>query len=118
MKNGTYSKNIVEIKLKYKSGDVEKKVIKSSSDAATTMRNFFNEDTLELCEEFVVLYLNRANKTIGWFRVSQGCISGTITDNRLILVTGLKCGASSMIVAHNHPSGNREPSAADLKITK
>ncbi|MFA5872607.1 MAG: DNA repair protein RadC [Anaerolineales bacterium] len=69
-------------------------------------------------EEFWVLLLNRSNQIIDQKRISQGGISGTVTDVRLILNAAVERLASGIILAHNHPSGNLSPSDADLKITK
>ncbi|MEN8156064.1 MAG: DNA repair protein RadC [Bacteroidota bacterium] len=69
-------------------------------------------------EEFWLLMLNRANKILGRFKVSQGGLSGTVIDTRIILKKALDNLASSIIVCHNHPSGNNQPSDADVKITE
>jgi DNA repair protein RadC len=69
-------------------------------------------------EEFWLLMLNRANRILGRFKVSQGGLSGTVIDTRIILKKALDNLASSIIVCHNHPSGNKQPSDADLKITE
>lgn len=69
-------------------------------------------------EEFWVLMLNRANKVILPYKASQGGITGTVTDVRIILKTALEQQACGMILAHNHPSGNTRASDCDLKITK
>jgi DNA repair protein RadC len=66
---------------------------------------------------FVVMYLNRANHVIGVYKLSLGGITGTIADPRLILATALKVAASSIILAHNHPSSNLKPSKADELLT-
>lgn len=55
---------------------------------------------------------------VGYSLISLGGISGTITDTRLIFSIGLQSLASSIILAHNHPSGNNEPSEADTRITR
>jgi DNA repair protein RadC len=68
-------------------------------------------------EEFWLLMLNRANRVLGKYKVSQGGLSGTVIDTRIILKKALDNLASSIIVCHNHPSGNQQPSDADLKIT-
>jgi DNA repair protein RadC len=68
-------------------------------------------------EEFWILLLNRANRVIDNIRISQGGISGTVIDVRIILKHALDRLASTMILCHNHPSGNLKPSEADLKIT-
>jgi DNA repair protein RadC len=69
-------------------------------------------------EEFWVLLLNRCNQVTDQIRVSQGGISGTVTDVRIILNAAVEKLASGIILAHNHPSGNLSPSDADIKITK
>ena len=69
-------------------------------------------------EEFWLLMLNRANRVLGRFKVSQGGLSGTVIDTRIILKKALDNLASSIIVCHNHPSGNTQPSDADIKITE
>ena len=69
-------------------------------------------------EEFWLLMLNRANRVLGKYKVSQGGLSGTVIDTRIILKKALDNLASSIIVCHNHPSGNRQPSDADVKITE
>ena len=71
-----------------------------------------------LHEEFWVLYLDRANNVIGKSRISQGGVSGTVIDVRLILKKAIEKLASSIILAHNHPSGNLTPSQSDLDITR
>lgn len=68
-------------------------------------------------EEFWVMLLNRGNKIIDTFMISQGGISGTVIDVRLILKTALEKLASSIILCHNHPSGTMQASDADIKIT-
>jgi len=68
-------------------------------------------------EEFWILLLNRSNKIIDRYKVSQGGITGTVTDVRIIMKTAIDKLATSMILCHNHPSGNLEPSEADIKIT-
>lgn len=113
-----YMSNIPELTLKYKTGEIKKVQVHSSKDAADYMRQMFDEDTIEACESVVVVYLNRKNNSIGWFKVSQGGISGTVIDVRLVLATALKCLASGMIMCHNHPSGNTDPSESDQKITQ
>jgi DNA repair protein RadC len=62
--------------------------------------------------------LNKANKVLGYSKISSGGISGTLVDPKLIFQTALKANASSIILAHNHPSGNKQPSDADTRITK
>ena len=70
-----------------------------------------------LHEEFWVLFLNRSNKVINRMKISQGGISGTVTDVRIIMKKAIEYLASGIIICHNHPSGNLNPSESDNKIT-
>jgi DNA repair protein RadC len=69
-------------------------------------------------EEFWALFLNRQNKVLDKQRLSQGGMTGTVIDVRLVLKMALEKHATSLIFAHNHPSGNLEASEADRKITR
>ncbi|WP_333878233.1 RadC family protein [Flavobacterium sp.] len=69
-------------------------------------------------EEFWVLYLNNSNKVIYKAQLSKGGITGTVVDIRLLFKTALEQGATSIILAHNHPSGKLMASDADKDITK
>lgn len=69
-------------------------------------------------EEFWVLYLNRGNIIIGKEKISSGGLSGTVADSRMILKNAIERLASSIILVHNHPSGNLTPSAADRHLTE
>ncbi|MFO7658326.1 MAG: DNA repair protein RadC [Bacteroidales bacterium] len=69
-------------------------------------------------EEFWILLLNRSNRVVSKIKISQGGVAGTVIDNRLILKTAIENLASSIILCHNHPSGNLNPSEADTDITK
>jgi len=68
-------------------------------------------------EEFWILFLNRSNRIISKMKLSQGGVSGTVTDVRIIMKKALEHLASGIIVCHNHPSGNLNPSEADIQIT-
>ena len=69
-------------------------------------------------EEFWILLLNRANKVLGKERISHGGISGTVADSKIIFKVALDKMASSIILIHNHPSGNLKPSGPDISLTK
>lgn len=69
-------------------------------------------------EEFWIFLLNRANKVINRFMVSKGGIAGTVTDVRLIFKKAIENNATSIILCHNHPSGNSNPSNEDITVTK
>ncbi len=69
-------------------------------------------------EEFWILFMSRSNSVIKTECISRGGISGTVVDIRLILKPAIQCLASSIILAHNHPSGNLKPSHEDIHLTK
>lgn len=69
-------------------------------------------------EEFWVLHLNRSNKIINKLKISQGGVSGTVIDIKLVLKHAIEKLSSSIILCHNHPSGNKQPSKSDIDITK
>jgi DNA repair protein RadC len=73
---------------------------------------------IEYCEEFVIVMLNRANKSLGWVKISQGGVAGTVVDRKMILQPAILANASSIVISHNHPSGNKTPSQEDLRLTK
>ena len=68
-------------------------------------------------EEFWILFLNRSNRIISKMKLSQGGISGTVTDTRLIMKNAIEQLATGIALCHNHPSGNVNPSEADIQIT-
>ena len=114
----TYKSCLPEITLKLKKSETLNVKIRNSADTVNVFRQIWDKDSLDIYESVICIFLNRANNTIGWFKVSQGGLCGTVVDNKLILSTGLKCLASNIIIAHNHPSGNTQPSESDINITK
>lgn len=69
-------------------------------------------------EEFWILCLNRANRIIARDRISSGGVAGTVVDAKLVFRRALELGAGSIILVHNHPSGAKLPSQADLELTR
>jgi DNA repair protein RadC len=112
-----YPKSLPEITLKLRKGETVQTVITNSKDCANVFRQIWDVDSLPIYESMIVLFLNRANKTIGWYKVSQGGLTGTLCDPKLILSIGLKSLCQGIIICHNHPSGNTQPSKADISIT-
>lgn len=113
-----YKTTIPEIELKYKSGNVFKSKILSSMDAYEVFQKLYDQDTIELYETVIVLFVNSANNTIGWMKHSTGGLSFSTIDPRLIYGTALKCGAMGVMISHNHPSGSLKPSDSDKHLTK
>jgi DNA repair protein RadC len=114
----TYKAMLPEITLKYKSGNVQKIKVTGSKDIVEIAKTMFNTDTIEINEEVIVIFLNRANNTLGWMRHTTGGSVGCMVDIKMILVTALNCGAQSIILMHNHPSGIKFPSEADKNMSK
>lgn len=106
-----------EIKLFYRPKKIMTTKISCSADAYKQAFKFFDKNTIALQEQFIVLYLNRANMVLGAHQVSTGGITGTVADIRIILGVALKAGACGIILSHNHPSGNLNASTADKELT-
>ncbi|MGV3686183.1 MAG: JAB domain-containing protein [Daejeonella sp.] len=102
-------------KLKQKASDLPK--ITSSDEAYSILNANWDRGLLEFLEQFKVILLNRANKVLGVVEISLGGVSGTVADPKIIFATALKACASSIILTHNHPSGNLKPSASDIDLT-
>ena len=109
---------VAEIKVSYQPAISKKPIIKTALDAYNELKEFYPIETIALQEKFVAMYLNRANRVIGIYELSTGGITGTVADIRLILGVALKTAASSIILAHNHPSGNLQPSIQDKSLTE
>lgn len=88
--------------------------IKCSKDVADIFQPLLSDLTHE---EFWILFLNRSNRVINRMKLSQGGISGTVTDVRIVMKKAIEYLASGIIVCHNHPSGNLNPSESDTRIT-
>ena len=110
---------VAEVELVYKTKvkASERPQIRSSHDSFSILKEIWDDNKINMLEEFKVLLLNRANKVIGVYEASSGGITGTIADSRLILATAIKSLAVSIILSHNHPSGNLKPSTADQDLT-
>lgn len=89
--------------------------IKSSKDAYQVVQTFLSDLPHE---EFWILSLNRNNKVKSKTLISRGGVSGTVVDSRIIFKQAIEELASGIILAHNHPSGNIQPSSEDIKITR
>jgi len=111
---------VAEVELVYKTTvkASERPKISSVKDCYELLKELWNENTIEMQEEFKVLLLNRGNKVIGVYEASAGGITGTVADPRLILAAAIKSLAVSIILSHNHPSGNLKPSRADEELTQ
>lgn len=95
----------------------ERPALSSSRDCYNILIQSWDINKIELLEQFKILLLNRANRVIGIYEVSSGGIAGTVADPKLIFAAALKSCSSSIILSHNHPSGNLKPSQADIALT-
>ncbi|SFA41390.1 DNA repair protein RadC [Pedobacter suwonensis] len=111
---------VAEIEISYRPAFklAELPKVTSSREAYKVLIERWDEGRMELLEEFKVILLNTKGRVLGVVNISQGGFSGTVADPRVIFAVALKACASSMILAHNHPSGELSPSDADLTLTK
>lgn len=111
---------VAEVQLTYKSKVKAslRPIISVSRDAYAILKKYWHEDKIEFIEQFKVLLLNRGNKVIGICEVSSGTSTGTVADPKSIFVAAIKANAAAVILAHNHPSGNLNPSQADMSLTR
>jgi len=109
---------ISEIKVSYSNKNKNRHKIKDSKSSYDVLLACWNKHTIELQEEFKIFLLNRCNEVLGIYPLSKGGTASTVVDPKLVFSVALKCNASSIIIAHNHPSGNLKPSEADKKLTE
>lgn len=111
---------VAEVELVYKTKvkASERPNISCVKDSYNLLKELWNENTIEMQEEFKVLLLNRGNKVMGVYEASAGGLTGTVADPRLILAAAIKSLAVSIVLSHNHPSGNLKPSRADQELTQ
>ena len=99
----------------FKTSELPKVV--SSKDAESLFRSLWS-DKIQYIEEMYILMINRASKVLGFTKISTGGTSGTIVDIKVVFQAALKSNAQSIILCHNHPSGNLQASEADIKLTR
>ena len=109
---------IGEVELTYKSTSKARSKIYSSEDAYKVLLPTYKEGAICYKEYFKVLFLNQSNQVLGYTLISEGGITETCADVRVILQTALLTNSVAIILAHNHPSGNLKPSRQDMDITR
>lgn len=109
---------LTEILISYKNKNQDAVKVSSSVEVYNFILNHWDDDTLDIQENVKMLLLNSSNTILGVYDVSRGGINSTVIDLRLVLSVALKCLASSIILVHNHPSGNINPSEQDREFTK
>ena len=113
-------KYLKELQVKYKPS---KKVYKNeritnSELAFQYVSDTFNHETIACQEQFNVLFINHAHLPIGYYKASVGSNTATVVDIKLLMGLAIKSLSSGIIIAHNHPSGNLQPSENDIQLTK
>ena len=107
-----------EVELTYKSTSRSRSKIYSSEDAYKILLPTYKEGTICYKEYFKVLLLSQSNQVLGYTLISEGGITETCADVRVILQAALLTNSVALVLAHNHPSGNLKPSRQDMEITK
>lgn len=122
--NNSKHVSVCEIQAKYKTSErkraaIDSVKILSSKDAADYGNSIWENlnGHKNHVESFVILHLDRTNKVIGWSLISQGGVSGTVADPKVVFQLALGSNASALIIMHNHPSGNLKPSQSDRNLT-
>lgn len=106
-----------EISIVYKKGFKHDSPINSYLDAHLHIRRLWNDELINVQEQLVAFYFNRAGKLIGHRLIGTGSMVSCLVDVKLIVCLALHSMACSVIIAHNHPSGSLRPSDADKEIT-
>lgn len=111
---------VSEIKVSYlpKFKASERPMVICSKTAYEILYNNWDLGRIEMTEQFFILLLNRAQRVIGMAEISSGGFAETVVDPKVVFSIALKCAASGLVLAHNHPSSNLKPSQADLTITR
>lgn len=106
-----------EYKLSCTTNEMQSVKVMGPADAVVFARNFFLDD-IDIYESCFIILTNRANRIIGWYKVSSGGLDATIIDKKIICKVAIDALASGVILVHNHPSGDSKPSSADIKATR
>ena len=109
---------VTEVTLQYKSLREKQGKIISSQEAYNILLSTFRDGTIEYREYAKVLYLNQQNEVIAYNTISEGGLTETAVDVRMILQGALLTNATQVILTHNHPSGNLKPSIHDDQLTE
>ena len=107
-----------EVELSYKPKFKSLHQVTCSEDAYKYLLPTYKEGTICYKEYFKVLFLNQAKQVLGYTLISEGGITETSVDVRIILQAALLTNSVALVLAHNHPSGNLKPSRQDMEITK
>ncbi len=118
------NENIIvnELSLSYKKSiqlnDPQFKTLNSSLKVSNLLRAIWDEDQLEVRESFYIVCFSTTLDVLGYQKISEGGLDAVIVDLRLLFSIALLSRATSIVIAHNHPSGTLKPSEADKVLTK
>lgn len=125
LKTFEHTPSLAELKVSYRRGrsKTAKRPLtpyRVSSPVSTEqyLRSVWDDDTMELREEFFLLCLNGSNEVLGWVKLHTGGLNQSMVDLRLVLGIAQLTASSAVIVAHNHPSGSLTPSPEDMALTR
>ena len=107
-----------EVRLSYHKKSMETQFASTPNEAYRILRSTYRDEDIEYRESFKVLFMNQNFKVLGWTTISDGGITETPADIRMILQAALLCNATCITVCHNHPSGNLIPSRDDDRLTE
>ena len=107
----------IEIAYRPKLKASERPKVSKAHEAYNLLLRCWDENKICLIEEFKIVLLNRGNRVLGVMHVAQGGMEGVLIDPKIIMATALKGAATSIVLAHNHPSGKLEPSKQDIRLT-
>ena len=114
----TFKSNLREVSAVYKKNNSVQNIKVSSAQEVNDFIRTIYPVGINIREAILVVFLNNSNRTLGYSIASIGGITGTVVDVRLILRDALLTGSTSVVLVHNHPSGNLKPSQADISITE
>ena len=112
--------SVNEISLRYQNSKIRMAMapkMNSSREAFNIFNAVWDHDSIAAMEQFNVMLLNNSNRVKGIFLLSSGGITATLVDIRILFAVVLKSLSTSIIIAHNHPSGTLNPSSVDKRLT-
>lgn len=114
------SNQLAEVQVAYKNNVPPSDRVKltGTPDTIGYLRSVWDTDRIEYTEDMVMILLNIAKDVLGWVKLSQGGTIGTVCDPKVVFSVALVANANSIILAHNHPSGNLRPSEQDILVCR
>lgn len=108
----------IELVYRHKIKPTDRPQITCSNDAYEIFKHQWDKNKIEFIEQAKLMLLNRNNRVLGLVDLSSGGVAGTVVDPKIAFAAALKANASSILLAHNHPSGNTQPSSQDKILTQ